>query len=136
MHLISRAHRHSVLELIVYFRLSSHTSLAVVSENHVVLLGEEQDDAPRPCQQRADNLRGTTAVRKSEPPPREKGTPQSCRTDAQMAEHIAAVTSQTAVRSRCRRRPYRTLPMQKPAISKSSRGTSLCCDYTDTKSSC
>lgn len=136
MHLISCAHRRSVLEPAVYFRLSSHTSLAVVSENHVVLLGEEQDDVPWPCQQRADNLRGTTDVTKSEPPPREKGTPQSCCTDAQMAEHIAAVASQTAAWSRCWRRPYPTLLMRKPAIYKSSGGTSLCRDYTVTKSSC
>lgn len=56
MHLVSFAHRYAVFELAVYFRLSSHTSLAIVSGNHVVLLGVEHGDLSRSCQQRADNL--------------------------------------------------------------------------------
>lgn len=109
MHLISSAHRYLVTESALYFRLSFHASLAVVSENHVVLLGVEQGDLPWPCQQRAENLWGITAVTKREPLLHEKGTPQSCRMDPQMAEHIAAVASQMAVWSHCWRRPHPTL---------------------------
>lgn len=120
MHLVSFAHRYAVFESAVYFRLSSHTSLAIVSGNHVVLLGVEHGDLSRSCQQKADNLWGTTAVTKREPPLHKTETPQSCRMDPQMAEHIAAVTSQMAVWSHCWRRPYPTPLMQKPVIYKSS----------------
>lgn len=120
MHLISSARRYFVLESAVCFRLSFHASLAVVSENQVVHLGAEQGALPWPCQQRADNLWGITAVTKHKPLLHEKGTPQSCHTDPQMAEDIAAVTSQMVVWSHCWRRPYPTPLMRKPVIYKSS----------------